>query len=105
MEKVVIEPHMKRPIWDYLFYASMSVLTIWLILKVVGIIKTPVWLEYGVPIGSAIVSFATLFQSINNKFDKINDSISDLRSSDARLESKLIHLDRDIERLKDKLSA
>ncbi len=96
MKKVVIEAKIKRPIWDYLFYASMLVLTIWLVLKVIGIIKTPVWLEYGVPIGSAILAFSTFFQSINDKIAK-------LLASDARLEAILMHHDKDLERIKDAL--
>ena len=98
MAKVV----MKRPIWDYLFYLSMLILTIWLILKVVGLIKTPVWLEYGVPIGSFILGLVTLFQSINGKFDDVFKEIGRLHANDARLETKLIHIDRDLERVKDK---
>jgi hypothetical protein len=33
----IIQP-MKRSIWDYLFYASMAVILIWLILKMTGFI-------------------------------------------------------------------
>ena len=100
----MIEPQMKRPIWDYLFYLSMLILTIWLILKVIGVIKTPVWLEYGIPIGSFIIGMVTFFQSINDKFNMLIFSVGDLRANDARVESKLIHMDRDLERLKDRLS-
>lgn len=85
---------MQKTIWDYLFYFSMSVLTVWLILKVAGIINTPVWLEYGVPIGSFIVGFVTFFQSLSDKFTR-------LQMNDVRMDEKLTHLDRDIERIKD----
>lgn len=85
---------MKRPIWDYLFYISLLVLTIWLILKVTGVIQTPLWLEYGVPIGSAIITAATLFQGLNDKLTKMQSSISSMQM-------QLRHHDRDLERLKD----
>ncbi len=99
------ETSSKRPIWDYLFYFSMFVLTVWLILKVAGVIKTPVWLEYGIPIGSFILGLVTFFQSINNKFERVFSSISDLRTNDARMEGRLMHLDRDLERLKDAIES
>ena len=90
MEKVVIEHQTKRPIWDYLFYLSLLVLTIWLILKVTGFIHTPLWLEYGVPIGSAIITMATFFQSMESRMSK--------------MEVMIMHHDRDLERLKDDMS-
>ena len=94
---------MQRPVWDYLFYLSMLVLTVWLILKVAGYIKTPVWLEYGVPLGSLIIGFLTFFQSIVDKFSKLTDKVSDLQVSHARMEGVLVHHDRDLERIKDQL--
>ena len=113
MEKVVIEQtQMKRPIWDYLFYFFLSILTLWLILKVVGIIQTPLWLEYGVSIGSAIGTIAALFQSINKKFEKVDyrfdrvfGEMSILHSNVARIDGKLVHIDRDLERIKDTVFA
>lgn len=91
-------PKMKRPIWDYLFYLSLLILTVWLILKVTGVINTPVWLEYGVPIGSFILTFLTMFQSWNNRFSELIVQV-------ARVESTVVHHDKDLERLKETLSA
>ncbi len=62
-----MQTQFKKSIWDYLFYSSLIVLTIWLFLKVVGIIHIPVWLEYGVPIGTLIVSFFTVYQGLVDK--------------------------------------
>ena len=78
---------MKRPIWDYLFYLSMFIILLWVILKSVCIIKTPFWLEYGIPIATFVLGFITFFQSIESRISKI--------------EIMLVHHDRDIERLKD----
>ncbi len=87
-----IQP-MKRSIWDYLFYASMAVILIWLVLKMTGIIQTPLWLEYGVPIGSFVIGFIMLFQSLN-------DRITTLSVNDARIETRIEHIDKDVESLK-----
>lgn len=112
MKKVVIQPKIERSIWDYLFYFFLSILTLWLILKVIGVIQTPIWLEYGVSIGSAIGAIAAFFQGINKKFDKVDNrfdrvllEMKDLHANGARMESKLLHIDRDLERVKDTLSA
>jgi hypothetical protein len=94
-----IQP-MKRSIWDYLFYASMAVILIWLVLKMTGIIQTPPWLEYGVPIGSFVIGFIMLFQSLNDRFMAMQMQISTLYSNDARMEEQLKHIDKDVEVLK-----
>ena len=93
MKQMQIIRPMKRPIWDYLFYASMAVVLIWLVLKMTGVIQTPIWLEYGVPIGSFVVGFMMLFQSLNDK-------MTSLSINDARIETRLEHMDQDVEILK-----
>ncbi len=93
MNKMQIIQPMKHSIWDYLFYASMAVILIWLALKMTGVIQTPIWLEYGVPVGSFVVGFIMLFQSINDK-------ITALSTNDARMEEHLKHLDKDVESIR-----
>lgn len=85
---------MQRPVWDYLFYLSMLIVLLWIFLKSVGIIKTPFWLEYGLPIASFVIGVLMLFHSISDK-------MADLRASDARMEAGLAHLENDVERVKD----
>ena len=92
----IIQP-MKRSIWDYLFYASMAVVLIWLVLKMTGVIQTPVWLEYGVPIGSFVIGFMMFFQSLTDK-------MTSLSIHDARIETSLEHVDKDVEILKTDVS-
>lgn len=87
----------KRPLSEYLFYAGLGVLTLWLILKVTGVIQTPVWLEYGVPIGSGILAAFNLLRTLMKE-------MSAVRSDVARVDSKVTHIDRDVERVKDELS-
>ena len=47
-----------------MFYASLGVLLLWLILKSVGVIHTPFWLEYGIPIASVIFGALSVYKSI-----------------------------------------
>ena len=64
---------MKRElnVYDYLFYLSLLVILIWLILKSFGIIQTPFWLEYGVPIGGFAIAVLTLYQNLLDKIGKL----------------------------------
>ena len=90
----------KRPVWDYLFYLSILVLIIWLILKVAGLINSPVWLEYGIPMGSFILALVMFFQSIAEKMGDLRLGDARLEGKFSRLDSKLSHIDKDFERVK-----
>jgi len=50
--------------WQILFYLSLTVITIWLILKVTGVIHTAPWLEYGVPIAGFILGLLSFYQDL-----------------------------------------
>ena len=79
--------------WQLLFYFSMSVLTVWLILKIIGIIQTPAWLEYGVPIGSLILGLFGLYRDLLK-------SINGIAVGLAVVSTKIDHIDNDVESLK-----
>lgn len=36
----------KRSVWDYLAWVVLGAILVWLILKTLGIINTPLWLQY-----------------------------------------------------------
>lgn len=88
-----MQTQFKKSVCDYLFYTSLIIMSIWLFLKVVGIINTPVWLEYRIPIGMFIFGFFTFYQSLIDK-------IFILSLNDAKLEEHILHIDKDIEFLK-----
>ena len=92
--------HFRRSIWDYLFYLCWSVLMLWFILKVFGVINTPIWLEYWVPLGSFVLGFLMFYQSFMDKILSLIASISKLAVNDARMESRLDHIEKDVEILK-----
>jgi len=104
-----------------LFYLSWTVLAIWLILKLTGVIKTPFWLEYGVPIGSLIIgifglyrdvlenvqklsigltALSTDFKHFNIKVDLLDSKVNQLDLSVNHLNLKVDHIDKDVESLK-----
>ena len=125
MEKEIV---VKREIsfWQVLFYFSWSVLAIWLVLKVMGFIKTPIWLEYGIPIGSFMLGVLAIYKNVledihkismgvlavtmrvdylttnsnklEKKFNKVDTKVD-------RIDAKMTHLDRDMHLVKRKIGA
>lgn len=101
----------KEVFWRYTFYGSLIVLTIWLILKSLGVFNTPFWLEYGVPIASIIVGFLAMYQNLLQTMAKITANLAVLTTRfdymDAkvdRIDLKVNHLDKDMHLVKNELS-
>jgi hypothetical protein len=96
MKKVVIGQ--KKTFKEYLFYACMGIVLLWLVLKSAGIIKTPFWLESGLPVGTFVLGVIVFFQTNMEKLSQIQSDI-------ARMQVQLMHHDKDLERIKDALFA
>lgn len=79
--------------WQVVFYSSLSVLALWLILKSIGVIHTPFWLEYGVPVASTIFTFLGLYHNII-------DNIKQLAIAVAHIEKDVDFLKKDSELVK-----
>ena len=104
-------------IWQAIFYVSMAVLTLWLVLKVAGIINTPVWLEYGVPVASVILAFLAYYHQIvgsitkisihlaqlNVRFAHVETDVSVLKSDVSSLKTNVVSLTSDVHALKDRI--
>ncbi len=84
-------------VWQLMFYVSWTVLSIWLILKVAGVIKTLIWLEYGVPVASLIIGIFGLYHNLM-------DNIKKLSVGFATLNMKFEHLDNDVEGIRSDMS-
>lgn len=109
----------KVSIWQVLFYLSTAVLTLWLILKVTGVINTPEWLGFGVPIASVIIGVFALYHNLiekmnqlginmltlNSKFDHLDIKVDNLDIKVDHLDKKVDHLDEDVEFLKKRMAA
>ncbi|MBI2109942.1 hypothetical protein HYT58_02090 [Candidatus Woesearchaeota archaeon] len=87
----------KERFWQLSFYFSLLVIMIWLILKVTGVIQTPAWIEYGIPITGATLGLLSLYQNVTN-------TIKDLSIGLATISTKFDHLDKDVEILKTKVN-
>lgn len=83
--------------WDILAWIALGIIVIWLILKLFGVINTPLWLEY-VPVYSAVYisgwAMSTLVRAVqdigrinrnlsflNGKFNEIDKSIEIIKSN------------------------
>ena len=73
-------------VWQLMFYVSWAVLTLWLVLKIAGVIKTPVWVEYGIPVGSLILGVFGLYHDLVQTINKVVIGLA--------------HVERDVEMLK-----
>ena len=92
MEPIIL-PKQKVSIWQILFYFSMGVVLLWLILKLSGVIQTPLWLEVGVPTAGLLLGIFTLYRNIFN-------GIKDLSVGLATVAVKVDHIEKDVSSLK-----
>jgi len=73
---------MRISIWDILFWVALAILSIWLVLKLTGIIQTPVWQDL-LPLGfSAIL----LLLSAWGKLSKIDNIEREIRRINYKIE-------------------
>lgn len=79
--------------WQILFYVSWSVVALWLILKLTGVINTPFWPEYGVPLAGLLLGLLSFYQNIV-------EQLKELVVGFATLNVKVSHIDQDVEMLK-----
>src|SRR3989344_5052134 len=97
----------KISIWQVVFYLSLLVITIWVILKSVGIIQTPFWLEYGVPIAGFVITFLAFYQNLIEKINQFAINLVSLNykvdNLDKDLSSKIGNIDKDVSFLKKKI--
>ncbi|MAF34797.1 hypothetical protein CMO91_03045 [Candidatus Woesearchaeota archaeon] len=78
--------------WHYLFYFSLGVLTVWTILKVVGVINSPAWLEVGLP-AALILSALSLYQNLLDKFHVVLVELG-------KVQIRVDHVEEDVKEIK-----
>ena len=75
-------------IWDYIAWASLIGVAIWLILKLFGFINTPAWLEYS-PLAGVVYIAGWAMHKLDRASEDINHINGDVR--DLRNEMKPIN--------------
>ncbi len=57
-------------VYDWMFWISIAVIAVWIVLKAVGVIHSPVWQEL-LPIGG-LIAVVAYFQKTGRYFQKID---------------------------------
>ena len=104
MEHIIL-PKQKVSIWQILFYVSMASLTLWLILKLTGVIQTPDWLEYGFPAASLIISIFSFYQNLTENIKLLSVGFATLTVKVDHLESDMHVVKQDFGVLKHDVSS
>lgn len=86
--------------WEIVFYFALSIITVWLILKSIGIIQTPFWLQYGLPVGGFVLGILAFHHNIYSALRELAVGQAVLTTKVTHLEKKVDHLDEDVEYLK-----
>lgn len=90
--------------WEMVFYASWTVLTIWFILKMAGVINTPKWLEFGVPAASLIIGSLGLFKNLMDSINKNNIGLVTLTLKFEQMDGKVDKIDKRVDGIDKKLN-
>ncbi len=101
----------KLNFWDYVFYTSMSIVLLWIVLKSVGIIHTPFWLQYGLPASSFVIGVFALYynlvKSITDmaiKTGNVEKDVEILKDTNKKIEKDIHLLKFDVNILKTKIT-
>ena len=102
------EPYNQKStrIYNWIFWVSMSVITVWVVLKAVGIINTPEWQQL-LPVAGAIFAGGAFFQKINSmetKFNIMERRFGSMESDNHGIKVDIAILKNDIGIVKNKLS-
>lgn len=90
-------------LWQILFYLSMSVVLAWLILKLTGIIQTPIWLEFGVPIAGLFFGVFTMYHNLMKAMNKVGIGLATLTLEVKHMGEDVRSLNDDMKTVKKKL--
>lgn len=93
-------------IYDILFWTSLSVIAIWVFLKMIGVIHSPVWVQM-IPYAGAIFAAGTFYQLMKilriDVFD-LKTRMNSIEREITEVKTNLKHTDSDLHYLKQKLA-
>lgn len=94
--------------WAVMFYLGMAMILVWALLKSVGVINTPVWLEVGIPAVGAVLGLFGIFRELLNSIHQVKLDVIVLRKDTEKdislLQAGIQTLRTDFARLEKKLS-
>lgn len=86
----------KHTWWEISFYLSLLIIILWLILKLTGLINTPPFIEYGIPIFSATYAFFALYRDFLDRINRIGNGLT-------RAFMKIEHLENEVGSIKEEV--
>ncbi len=95
----------KDKIYDLLFWSSMGVIIIWMILKATGVINTPVFVQL-IPYAGGIFAFGVFFEMMRdfkNEIKSIKEDTKELRRTDQSLVSDVSQIKFRMEKVEGRL--
>ena len=97
----------KLNIYDYLFYLGLLIIAVWALLKITGIVQSPLWFEIGLPVGGFLITmlafFQDLYKNINAIYNDLSKDINKIALNLSVLNTKFEHLEKDMEFIKKKI--
>jgi hypothetical protein len=87
----------QRNIWDYLAWICLAGIAIWVILKVLGIINTPIWLEYSPLYGAVYLAGWYM-----NKLERAIVDIKDMKTDISNMKTDISNIKTEINSMKTK---
>ena len=94
----------KHKIREWIIYISMGIVVIWIILKSVGIIQTPFWLEYGVPVGSFIAASLTIYKDLIDKLHNLDKDVHSVKNDVSNLKIDIKEVKEKVKNIEIKIS-
>ena len=88
----------KYKMYEIIFWISMSTVLVWMILKGVGIINTPVFVQL-IPYAGGVFAFGVFFQMVKGLKDEVKEVKVDVRD----LKSEMSHVKIDVSQIKTRL--
>ena len=71
---------------DIIFYLILAIILIWAILKTIGIIQSPIWLEM-LPVFVAVFGAGIFYQKVMVIRDTVNDIKEEIKNLEKRISS------------------
>ncbi len=86
-----------KKIWDILAWIVLGLIAIWILLKVTGVINTPLWLQYSPLFGAIYIAGWAM-----NKLDRATDDIKDIKIEIKETKQDVGLVKSEIGKIKDK---
>lgn len=75
-------------VYDWIFWISIGVIVVWMILKAAGIIQSPQWQEL-LPFAGAVAAIAAYFQKSGAFFQRVDHIADDLHTFKSETKAEL----------------